>query len=103
MQKARKKPHGYRLQPSDYLNCCYCVFHALSCFSNLSSLRTFGSLDNLKFNGVSFLQGAVSVFNYNGVTNKNIGAILTSDEAIALRIVKPLYSPLHLAAHPVEK
>jgi hypothetical protein len=72
----------------------------LSYFSNLSGLRAFGALDYLKFDRVSFLQGAVAVSDDSRIMNKNIGTVFTPDEPVALRIVEPLYSSLHLAAFP---
>ena len=67
---------------------------------DVGCLGTFRSLDNLKFDGVSFLQCAVAITDYGRVVNKYIRPIFSSDEAVAFRVIEPLYRSLHLHVPP---
>jgi hypothetical protein len=67
---------------------------------DVGCLGTFGSLDNLKFDGISFLQRAIAVANYGGVVNKYIRPIFSSDEAVSFRVIEPLYRSLHFHVPP---
>jgi hypothetical protein len=67
---------------------------------DVGCLGTFGSLDNLKFDGISFLQRAIAVANYGGVVNKYIRPIFSSDEAVPFRVIKPLHISLHFHIPP---
>jgi len=63
-------------------------------------LRASGALRNFTFNAVAFLRGAVDLSDDGGIMNEDIRAVVMPDEAVALRIVEPLYSPLQFAAPP---
>ena len=69
-------------------------------FCDVGCLGAFGSLDNLKFDGISFLQRAVAIPNYGGVMNKYIRPIFSSDEAVPFRVIEPLYISLHFHVPP---
>jgi hypothetical protein len=69
-------------------------------FGDVGSLGTFGSLDDLKFDGISFLQRAVTISHYGGVVNKYVWSIITSDETVAFRVIKPLNISLHFLKPP---
>jgi hypothetical protein len=61
-------------------------------FLDVGCLGSFGSLDNLKFYRISFLQSAVAVPDDRGIMNKDVWAVFAPNEAIAFRIVEPLDS-----------
>src|SRR5690349_5443245 len=63
---------------------------------NVGCLWSFGTFHDLKFDGISFLQGAITVANNGGVMNEDIGAIITPDKTVPLGIVEPLHFALHL-------
>ena len=67
---------------------------------DVGCLGTFGSLDNLKFDGISFLQRAVAIANYGGVVNKYIRPIFPPDEAVSFRVIEPLDQSLHFRIPP---
>jgi hypothetical protein len=67
---------------------------------DVGCLGTFRSLDNLKFDGVSFLQRAIAIANNCGVMNKHIRSIFSSDEAVSFRVIEPLYRSLHFHVPP---
>ncbi len=54
----------------------------LACFLYVGRLRTLRSLDDLKLDGISFLQRAVAVASDCGIMDENIGAIVAPDEAV---------------------
>jgi len=62
-------------------------------FSDVGCLWAFGALDDLEFDGVSFLQGAIALSGDAGIMNKDIGTIVASNEAVPLGIVEPFYNP----------
>jgi len=57
-------------------------------------LPAFGSLDHTELNGLTFLQGAEAARLNRRVMDENVLAILTADEAVALRVIEPLYCSL---------
>jgi hypothetical protein len=52
-------------------------------FCDVGGLGTFGPLDYLELDGISFLQRSVAIANNGGVMNKYIWPILTTDESVA--------------------
>lgn len=64
---------------------------------NVRRLPTFRALHDFEFDGIPFLQRTVTVADNGRVMNKNIGAVITSDKAITLGVVKPLHFPLHIS------
>lgn len=64
-------------------------------FGDVGCLRALRSLNDLKFYGVTFLQGFVAVTSDCGIVDENICSIISSDKSIALRIVEPLDGSLH--------
>jgi hypothetical protein len=67
-------------------------------FSYVGCLRAFGALNDLKLDGVAFLQGLVSIPIDRGVVDKNIGAIVSANKSIAFRIIEPFDRSLHADA-----
>jgi hypothetical protein len=57
----------------------------------LPALRSF---DYVELNGLTFLQAAESAGLDGRVVNEYVFAVLTADEAVALRVIKPLYCSL---------
>jgi hypothetical protein len=71
---------------------CGCVGMLLvSRFLYISSLRTLGSLHDLKLNHLSFLQGAITVSNNRGIMNEDVGTILAPNESVAFRVIEPFH------------
>jgi hypothetical protein len=63
-----------------------------SCFLNIRSLGSLGSLHYLKFDCISFLKSAITVSDDRGIMNEDIGPIFTPDETVSFRVVEPLDS-----------
>ena len=57
-------------------------------------------LPNLEFDGISFLQGAITITDDGGVMDENVWAVIAPDEAVSLGVVKPLHRSLHFAGPP---
>jgi len=55
-------------------------------------------LDNFEFNGVSFIQGFVSLAYDCRVVDKYIWTVIAPNEAVAFRIIEPFDSALHLVS-----
>ena len=65
---------------------------SLLSFTYVGSLRSFLALHNFEFDCIAFLQAFVSFRRDGAVVHKNIrAAIVASNEAISLGVVKPLY------------
>jgi len=62
---------------------------------NVSGLRAFGALHNLKLDWISFLQCPIAVACDCGVVDKDVGTIVAPDEPISFRIIEPLYGSSH--------
>ena len=60
----------------------------------VSRLPALGTLHYVELNGLTFLQALEAVRVNSGVVNEHIFAVLTRDEAEALRVVKPFHSAL---------
>src|SRR6516165_9920437 len=58
---------------------------------NVGSLQTLGAFHNLKFNGLSLVEGTVAFRLDSGEMDENVLAALALDETKALAGVKPLY------------
>src|SRR5512146_396207 len=58
-------------------------------FGDVAGLRTFLALHDLKLDLVTFLQALVALGSNGAVVNKNIRAVVTTDEPEALGVVKP--------------
>ena len=52
-------------------------------FLNVSCLRPFGPLYDLKFDWISFLKSTITVSDDRGIMNENIWAIFAPDEAVS--------------------
>jgi len=63
----------------------------LGSLRDVSGLRTFLALGDLELYLITFLQALVTFRSNGAVVHKYIGAIVPSDEAVALRIIKPLH------------
>jgi hypothetical protein len=61
---------------------------------NVGSLQALGAADNLEFNGLSLVEGAIAVRLNGGEMDENVLAALALDETEALAGVKPLYCTL---------
>jgi hypothetical protein len=61
---------------------------------NVGSLQTLRSADNLEFNGLSLVEGAVAVALDSGEMDENVLAALALDETKSFAGVKPLYCTL---------
>jgi hypothetical protein len=77
------------------------VRFVVSQFLKTGGLRPFGSLDNIKFYEIAFLESAIPFAEDPRIMNKHVGTSLTADKPIALRIIKPLYNPFQEYAPPV--
>src|SRR5215472_13914580 len=64
---------------------------------NVRGLPTFWALYDFEFDRIPFLQGTVTVADNRRVMNKDIGAFITPDKAIPLRVVEPLHCALHVS------
>jgi hypothetical protein len=60
-------------------------------FVDVRCLRPFLTLGDFEFHSVTFLQALIAVGSNRAVMHKDIRSIFTSDESVALRIVKPLH------------
>src|SRR5271170_246076 len=60
----------------------------------VSRLPALGTLHYVELNGLTFLQALETVRINSRVMHEDILAVLTRDEAEALRIIKPLHSTL---------
>src|SRR5271163_1287604 len=65
-------------------------------FCDVGCLGAFRSLDNLKFDGVSFLQSSVAFTRDGRIVHKHIWTVIAPDEAVPFGIVKPLHRSLHV-------
>jgi len=61
---------------------------------NVGSLQTLGALHNLKFNGLSLVEGTIAFRLDSGEMDEDVLAALALDETKALAGVKPLYCTL---------
>jgi len=57
---------------------------------NVGSLQALRALDDLEFNGLPLVEGAIAVSLYGGEMDENVLAALTLDETKALAGVEPL-------------
>ena len=57
---------------------------------NLICLRPFLTLNDVKLNVIAFLQAFVSIDLDRAVVDEDVGAVISSDKSISLRVVKPL-------------
>jgi hypothetical protein len=61
---------------------------------NVGSLQALGAADNLEFNGLSLVEGAIAVRLNGGEMDENVLAALALDESKAFAGVKPLHCSL---------
>jgi hypothetical protein len=61
---------------------------------NVGSLQTLGAADNLEFNGLPLVEGAVAVRLDGGEMDENVLAALALDKSKALAGIKPLHCSL---------
>jgi hypothetical protein len=64
------------------------------------SLRSFCTLDDFEFNRIPLVQRSVPLTNDCGVMDKNIGAIIASDESISFCIIVPFDLTSHSSSSP---
>src|SRR5271165_3311163 len=57
---------------------------------NVLGLPALGALDYVELNGLTFLQAAEAAGLDGRVVNENVFAVLTANEAVALRVIEPL-------------
>ena len=75
----------------------YARLHSL----NVLSLPALGSFNHAELNGLAFLQRAEAARLNCRVVDETVHAILTADEAVALRVIEPLNCSLfHGDAYP---
>ena len=67
---------------------------------DVGGLGTFRALNDLKFDGISFLQRSIPVSSDCRIMDENVWAVIAPDEAVPFRIVKPLHGSLHFAFPP---
>src|SRR5262245_49257901 len=67
---------------------------------DVSSLGTFGPLNDLKLDRISFLQGSVPVARDGRIVHEHIRPIVATYESVALGIIEPLYVSFHFAWPP---
>ena len=63
-------------------------------FGDFVGLRAFLTLNNLKFDRITFLQALKSVHVDGRIVNEHIGSTVLADETVTLGIVEPLYFSL---------
>ena len=57
---------------------------------NVLGLPALGAFDYVELNGLTFLEAAETAGLDGRVVNENVFAVLTADEAVALRVIEPL-------------
>jgi hypothetical protein len=90
-----KKPAEGRILPAGSV-----LIRLASRFGDIGGLGTFGPLDDLEFDGISFLQRAVAIAHDGGVVNKYIWSVISPDKSVAFRVIKPLNVSLHFLKPP---
>ena len=65
---------------------------------HLGRLRSFGSLNDLKFDRVTLLQCPVAIPGYRRVVYEYIRPIFPANESVSFRIIEPLYCSLHFVS-----
>jgi hypothetical protein len=68
---------------------------------NLICLRPFLTLNDVKLNVIAFLQAFVSIDLDRAVVDEDVGAVISSDKSISLRVVKPLHFTFMLSHEPL--
>jgi hypothetical protein len=61
-------------------------------------LRAFRALDYFKFDGITFLQRAVTIADDRGIVDEHIGTVFTANESVSFRIIEPLHCTLHFVS-----
>jgi len=61
---------------------------------NVGSLQALGAADNLEFNGLPLVEGAIAVCLNGGEVDENVFASLALDETKAFAGIKPLHCTL---------
>ncbi len=72
---------------------------SLRSFGDVSGLRTLLSLGDLELYLITFLKTFVAFRSNRAVVHEDIGAIVPSDEAVALSIVKPFTVPFRRSTY----
>jgi len=67
-------------------------------FFHLGRLRSFGSLNYLKFDWITLLQRPVTIPGDCRIVYEYIGPIFTAYESVSFRIIEPLYCSLHFVS-----
>src|SRR5215469_15739931 len=69
-----------------------CGKPALECLQRLNVLRlpALGALDDVELNGLTFLKTAEASGLNRRIVNEYVFAVLTANEAVALRVIEPL-------------
>jgi hypothetical protein len=60
-------------------------------FGNIGCLWSFGALYDLEFDRVTFLQRSETIADNCRVVNENIGPVVSANESVSFRVVKPLH------------
>ena len=60
--------------------------------SYLIGLRTFAALDDVELYFIAFFEGFVAVELNGAIVDEDVRSIVTTEKAIALRVVEPLHS-----------
>jgi hypothetical protein len=64
-------------------------------FRDVGRLRSFGSLNNFKFDGIPLVQAPITIARYRRIVYEHIRTVIAPDEAISFRIIEPLHDSLH--------
>lgn len=64
----------------------------LAFFYDMSGCRTFGTIDHLETDAITFLERFETVSLYGRMMDEDIFATILGDEAKSFRIIKPFYS-----------
>src|SRR5689334_5257401 len=63
-------------------------------FNHVTRLRAFLTFDDFEFHLIALSEAFIAFRGDSAVMDEDIGAVVTTDKAVALRVVKPLHSTL---------
>jgi hypothetical protein len=95
-----KKPHNEKSRQGSAPAGQIIADSSISGLRDVGGLGTFRALNDLKFNGISLLQGTVTFTDDGGIMYKNVWSVIAPDEPVPLGIIEPLHSSLHLTWPP---
>jgi hypothetical protein len=71
-----KRPAEGESQPAEM------IAELLACLLHVGRLRPFWTLDDFKFDRISFLQSAIAIAGDCRVMHEDVGAVVASDETV---------------------